>query len=221
MPRHLLDQGVDANVKARVDAALAKLAAKGADIDTVELPNSQFAIPVYYLVATAEASSNLARFDGVRYGLRAPAKALDEMYTHTRKDGFGAEVKRRIMLGTYALSAGYYDEFYAKAQKVRTLIRRDFDRALEGRHAIALPTSPTPPFRIGERIDDPLQMYLSDVFTVGPALAGLPSISVPTDVSVLSHPELNAGGTMPAGIQFTGRAWEDATVYRIAKAVEP
>ena len=221
VPRHLLDQGVDANVKARVDAALAKLAAKGADIDTVELPNSQFAIPVYYLVATAEASSNLARFDGVRYGLRAPAKALDEMYTHTRKDGFGAEVKRRIMLGTYALSAGYYDEFYAKAQKVRTLIRRDFDRALEGRHAIALPTSPTPPFRIGERIDDPLQMYLSDVFTVGPALAGLPSISVPTDVSVLSHPELNAGGTMPAGIQFTGRAWEDATVYRIAKAVEP
>ena len=219
VPRHLLDSGVDADVRARVDAALARLANEGAEIDTVELPNSQYAIPVYYLVATAEASSNLARFDGVRYGFRAPARTLDEMYTHTRKDGFGAEVKRRIMLGTYALSAGYYDEFYAKAQKVRTLIRRDFDRALDGRHAIALPTSPTPPFRIGERIDNPLQMYLSDVFTVGPALAGLPSISVPTDVSVLTHPQLNAEGRMPAGIQFTGKAWDDATVYRIAKAV--
>ena len=219
VPRHLLDQGVDADVRARVDAALDALAREGAEIDTVELPNSRFAIPVYYLVATAEASSNLARFDGVRYGLRAPAKALDEMYTHTRESGFGAEVKRRIMLGTYALSAGYYDEFYAKAQKVRTLIRRDFDRALEGRHAIALPTSPTPPFRIGERIDDPLQMYLSDVFTVGPALAGLPSISVPTDINVLTHPGLKADGRMPVGIQFTGKAWEDATVYRIAKAV--
>jgi aspartyl-tRNA(Asn)/glutamyl-tRNA(Gln) amidotransferase subunit A len=219
VPRHLLDAGVDADVRSRVDAALTALSNAGAEIDTVELPNSQYAIPVYYLVATAEASSNLARFDGVRYGLRAPAGALDEMYTHTRKAGFGAEVKRRIMLGTYALSAGYYDEFYAKAQKVRTLIRRDFDRALAGRDAIALPTSPTPPFRIGERIDDPLQMYLSDVFTVGPALAGLPSISVPTDVSVVSHPQLEAGGRLPAGIQFTGKAWDDSTIYRVAKAV--
>jgi aspartyl-tRNA(Asn)/glutamyl-tRNA(Gln) amidotransferase subunit A len=221
VPRDLLMNGVDADVRSRVEAALATLARAGAELDTVELPNSKYAIPVYYLVATAEASSNLARFDGVRYGHRASAAELGKMYTHTRKDGFGPEVKRRIMLGTYALSAGYYDEFYAKAQKVRTLIRRDFERALEGRHAIALPTSPTPPFRIGERIDDPLQMYLSDVFTVGPALAGLPSISVPTDVSVVTHPDLKADGRLPAGIQFTGRAWEDATLYRIARALEP
>jgi aspartyl-tRNA(Asn)/glutamyl-tRNA(Gln) amidotransferase subunit A len=221
VPRDLLMNGVDADVRSRVEAALATLARAGAELDTVELPNSKYAIPVYYLVATAEASSNLARFDGVRYGHRASAAELGKMYTHTRKDGFGPEVKRRIMLGTYALSAGYYDEFYAKAQKVRTLIRRDFETALEGRHAIALPTSPTPPFRIGERIDDPLQMYLSDVFTVGPALAGLPSISVPTDVSVVTHPDLKADGRLPAGIQFTGRAWEDATLYRIARALEP
>jgi aspartyl-tRNA(Asn)/glutamyl-tRNA(Gln) amidotransferase subunit A len=220
VPKHLLTSGVDADVRARVDRALDALAKQGVELDTVELPNSQYAIPVYYLVATAEASSNLARFDGVRYGYRAKASALDEMYTHTRRDGFGAEVKRRIMLGTYALSAGYYDEYYAKAQRVRTLIRRDFDRALAGRHAIALPTSPTPPFRFGERLDDPLQMYLSDVFTVGPALAGLPSISVPTDTSVLTHPDLNAGGQFPVGIQLTGQAWDDATLYRLARAVE-
>jgi len=220
VPRHLFDHGVDEDVRSRVEAALKKLAGAGADIDTVELPNSQYAIPVYYLVATAEASSNLARFDGVRYGRRATATTLEAMYTHTRDEGFGAEVKRRIMLGTYALSAGYYDEFYAKAQKVRTLIRRDFERALDGRHAIALPTSPTPPFRFGEKIDDPIQMYLSDVFTVGPALAGLPSISVPTDLSVLTHPTLDAGGRFPAGIQLTGKAWDDATLYRIGKALE-
>jgi aspartyl-tRNA(Asn)/glutamyl-tRNA(Gln) amidotransferase subunit A len=220
VPRHLLDSGVDADVRSRVEAALNALAKQGVEIDTVELPNSQYAIPVYYLVATAEASSNLARFDGVRYGYRAKASGLDDMYRETRHDGFGAEVKRRIMLGTYALSAGYYDEFYAKAQRVRTLIRRDFDRALDGRHAIALPTSPTPPFRFGERMDNPIQMYLSDVFTVGPALAGLPSISVPTDLSVLTHPDLKAGGKFPAGIQLTGRAWDDATVYRLARAVE-
>jgi aspartyl-tRNA(Asn)/glutamyl-tRNA(Gln) amidotransferase subunit A len=221
VPRHLLDSGVDADVRSRVNAALDALAKQGVEIDTVELPNSQYAIPVYYLVATAEASSNLARFDGVRYGARAKTSSLDEMYRQTRHDGFGAEVKRRIMLGTYALSAGYYDEFYAKAQRVRTLIRRDFDRALEGRHAIALPTSPTPPFRFGERIDDPIQMYLSDVFTVGPALAGLPSLSVPTDLSVLTNPNLNANGKFPAGIQLTGKAWDDATIYRLGKALEP
>ena len=220
VPRHLLDSGVDPDIRSRLEASLNALAKQGVEIDTVELPNSQYAIPVYYLVATAEASSNLARFDGVRYGSRAKASELDDMYRHTRRDGFGAEVKRRIMLGTYALSAGYYDEFYAKAQRVRTLIRRDFERALSGRDAIALPTSPTPPFRFGERIDDPIQMYLSDVFTVGPALAGLPSISVPTDLSVRTHPDLNAGGRFPAGVQLTGRAWDDATVYRLARAVE-
>jgi aspartyl-tRNA(Asn)/glutamyl-tRNA(Gln) amidotransferase subunit A len=219
VPSHLLSAGVDADVRARVDAALQILAGEGAEIDTVELPNSEFAIPVYYVIATSEASSNLARFDGVRFGFRAPAAGLGDMYAQTRSQGFGAEVKRRIMLGTYALSAGYYDAFYAKAQQVRRLIRRDFDRALDGRHAIAMPTSPTPPFRLGERIDDPIQMYLSDVFTVGPALAGLPSLSVPTDVSVLTNPGLNAAGRLPVGIQFTGRAWEDATIYRIGQTL--
>src|SRR5213075_77906 len=140
------------------------------------------AIPVYYLIATAEASSNLARYDGVRYGHRTAldkGDGLKDMYERSRDQGFGAEVKRRLMLGTYALSAGYYDAYYLKAQQVRTLIRRDFDRAFERVDAIALPTSPTPAFKLGERLDDPLQMYLADVFTVGPSLAGLPAISVP------------------------------------------
>jgi aspartyl-tRNA(Asn)/glutamyl-tRNA(Gln) amidotransferase subunit A len=212
VPRHLIEGGLDADVRASFEGALEALAALGAEIDSVELPHSQYAIATYYLVATAEASSNLARYDGVRYGFRdAKAGTLGDMYASTRRAGFGAEVKRRLMLGTYALSAGYYDAFYLKAQKVRALIRRDFDRALEGRHALALPTSPTPAFRIGEKTADPLQMYLSDVFTVGPSLAGLPSLSVPAAI---------APGTLPVGVQFTGRAWDDATVYRIAAALE-
>jgi aspartyl-tRNA(Asn)/glutamyl-tRNA(Gln) amidotransferase subunit A len=211
VPRHLLEDGIDNGVRRAIDTALAQLADAGATIDDVELPYSRYAIPVYYLVATAEASSNLARFDGVRYGHRtANAGTLGDMYATTRREGFGAEVKRRIMLGTYALSAGYYEAFYLKAQQVRSLIRQDFDRALDGRHAIALPTSPTTAFRLGEKVDDPLQMYLSDVFTVGPSLAGLPSISVPAG---------QAEG-LPVGLQLTGRAWDDATVYRIAAAVE-
>jgi len=211
VPRHLLEDGIDDGVRRAIETTLAYLADAGATIDDVELPYSRYAIPVYYLVATAEASSNLARFDGVRYGHRtASTGTLGEMYATTRREGFGAEVKRRIMLGTYALSAGYYEAFYLKAQHVRSLIRQDFDRALDGRHAIALPTSPTTAFRLGEKVDDPLQMYLSDVFTVGPSLAGLPSISVPAG---------QAEG-LPVGLQLTGRAWDDATVYRIAAAVE-
>ena len=218
VPRHLMTEGVDPAVRTAVDAALEKLARSGAAIDDVELPHSPYAIPVYYLVATAEASSNLARFDGARYGYRTPnAGTLEEMYARTRREGFGAEVKRRIMLGTYALSAGYYDAFYLKAQQVRRLIRQDFDRALEGRHAIALPTSPTPAFRLGEKIDDPLQMYLSDVFTVAPSLAGLPSISVPIGTTATTGA---TGSALPIGLQLTGRAWDDATVYQIAAAVE-
>lgn len=215
VPRHLLEDGIHPGVRAAFDAALARLAGAGAAIDEVELPHSRYAIPVYYLVATAEASSNLARFDGVRYGHRtADARTLEEMYARTRHEGFGAEVKRRIMLGTYALSAGYYEAFYLKAQQVRALIRQDFDHALEGRHAIAVPTSPTPAFRLGEKVDDPLQMYLSDVFTVAPSLAGLPSVSVPAGTTSTT------GTTLPVGLQLTGRAWDDATVYRIAAAVE-
>jgi aspartyl-tRNA(Asn)/glutamyl-tRNA(Gln) amidotransferase subunit A len=212
VPRHLLERGVDAEVASAFEASMSALEALGASLHTVELPHSEFAIGVYYLVATAEASSNLARYDGVRYGARVGGDgSLAELYAATRSHGFGAEVKRRLMLGTYALSAGYYDAYYLKAQQVRTLIRRDFDRAFERVDAIALPTSPTPAFRLGERLDDPLQMYLADVFTVGPSLAGLPAISVPCGLTT---------GKLPIGLQITGRAWEDATVYQIAAAFE-
>ena len=215
VPRHLLTEGLDAGVRASFESGLEQLAALGAVIETVELPYSRYAIPVYYLVATAEASSNLARYDGVRYGHRADAAAsIGDLYARTRHDGFGAEVKRRLMLGTYALSAGYYDAFYRKAQQVRTLIRQDFERALEGRAAIAVPTSPTPAFKLGERTADPLQMYLADIFTVGPSLAGLPALSVPLT------PVEGPAGALPVGLQLTGRAWDDATLYQIAAALE-
>ena len=212
VPRHLFGDGLDPEVLTRFDESLATLASLGAEIETVELPHSQYAIPVYYLVATAEASSNLARYDGVRYGHRGSDVAtLDQMYSRSRSEGFGTEVKRRLMLGTYALSAGYYDAFYVKAQQVRTLIRSDFETALRGRAAIAVPTSPTAAFRLGERTADPLQMYLADIFTVGPSLAGLPSLSVPMSVP---------NGQLPLGLQLTGHAWDDATLYRIAAALE-
>jgi aspartyl-tRNA(Asn)/glutamyl-tRNA(Gln) amidotransferase subunit A len=220
VPRHLLEDGVDAGVRAAFDAALDGLAREGAEIETVELPHSPYAIPVYYLVATAEASSNLARYDGVRYGHRtASPQTLGDMYARTRQEGFGAEVKRRLMLGTYALSAGYYDAFYVKAQQVRRLIRQDFDLAFDRCDVIALPTSPTPAFRLGEKTADPIQMYLSDVFTVGPALAGLPSLSVPMGTAPVTTPDGQAR-RLPVGMQLTGRAWDDSTVYRLAAAVE-
>jgi aspartyl-tRNA(Asn)/glutamyl-tRNA(Gln) amidotransferase subunit A len=212
VPRHLLDAGVDPFVLKSFDESLGVLASLGAAISTVELPHSRYAIPVYYLVATAEASSNLARYDGVRYGLRAPGAAtLDAMYEKTRSAGFGAEVKRRIVLGTYVLSAGYYDAYYLKAQQVRTLIRRDYERAFESVDAVALPTSPTPAFKLGERVEDPIQMYLADVFTVAAPLAGLPAISVPSGLT----PD-----RLPIGLQLTGRAWEEATILRMADAFE-
>jgi aspartyl-tRNA(Asn)/glutamyl-tRNA(Gln) amidotransferase subunit A len=212
VPRHLLDAGVDPHVLKSFDESLGVLASLGAAISTVELPHSRYAIPVYYLVATAEASSNLARYDGVRYGLRAPGAAtLDEMYEKTRSAGFGAEVKRRIVLGTYVLSAGYYDAYYLKAQQVRTLIRQDYERAFESVDAVALPTSPTPAFKLGERVEDPIQMYLADVFTVAAPLAGLPAISVPSGLT----PD-----RLPIGLQLTGRAWEEATILRMADAFE-
>ncbi len=176
------------------------------------LPHSAHAIPVYYLVATAEASSNLARYDGVRYGYRAPdAATLGDMYDRTRDIGFGPEVKRRILLGTYVLSEGYYDAYYLKAQQVRTLIRRDYDLALQAVDLIAMPTSPTPAFALGERMDDPLQMYLADVFTVAANLAGLPSISIPCGFTE---------ARLPCSLQLTGRAMDEATVLRVADAFE-
>jgi aspartyl-tRNA(Asn)/glutamyl-tRNA(Gln) amidotransferase subunit A len=212
VPRHLLTDGVDSEVRTAFASGVQTLERLGATLVDIELPHARFAIPTYYLVATAEASSNLARYDGVRYGFRAAdAATLEEMYDRTRDQGFGAEVKRRIMLGTYVLSAGYYDAYYLKAQQVRTLIRRDYDRAFERADVVAMPTSPTPAFRIGEKATDPLQMYLGDVFTVSANLAGLPAISVPCGFTA---------GRLPIGLQLTGRRFDEATLLRMADAYE-
>jgi aspartyl-tRNA(Asn)/glutamyl-tRNA(Gln) amidotransferase subunit A len=215
VPRTMLADGVDGEVLRAFDAAIASLASLGAVVSDVELPNAGYAIPTYYLVATAEASSNLARYDGVRYGLRAslpPNEAsLKNMYARTREAGFGPEVKRRIMLGTYVLSAGYYDAYYLKAEQVRTLIQRDYYRAFERVDAVAMPTSPTAAFPLGERASDPLQMYLADIFTVSANLAGLPAISVPCGFT---------SQQLPIGLQLTGRPFDEATLLRAGDAYE-
>jgi aspartyl-tRNA(Asn)/glutamyl-tRNA(Gln) amidotransferase subunit A len=212
VPRHLLGEGLDTAVRHLFDESLRTLEGLGVTIRTIELPHSPFAIPVYYLVGTAEASSNLARYDGVRYGVRATdPSSIGDMYDRTRSAGFGAEVKRRIMLGTYVLSAGYYDAYYLKAQRVRTLILRDFERAFADVDVVATPTSPTPAFLLGERTGDPLQMYLADVFTVSAPLAGLPAISMPCGLTA---------DRLPVGLQLTGRAWDEATLFRLADAYE-
>jgi len=205
-------EGLDAEVRNSVEAAIQKLAQLGCDIIPVSLPHTQYAIPTYYIVATAEASSNLARFDGVRYGDRArDARTLSEMYRRTRDQGFGTEVKRRIMLGTYALSAGYYDAYYLKAQKVRTLLARDFEDAFRQVDAIVTPTSPTAAFKLGEKVDDPLSMYLADIFTVTADLAGLPGISVPCG---------ETREKLPIGLQILGKHFDEATILRIAHSYE-
>ncbi len=214
VPRAFVSHGVDEDVREAFEGALDALRGAGATLVDVELPHAQYAIPVYYLVCTAEASSNLARYDGVKYGYRAPAEKhenLKDMYSRSRDEGFGPEVKRRIMLGTYVLSAGYYDAFYLKALQVRTLLRRDYDQAFERADVIAMPTTPTPPFRLGEKTGDPLQMYLADVFTVSANLAGLPGISVPCGFS----PD-----GLPIGFQLMGRMFDEATVLRVADAYE-
>jgi aspartyl-tRNA(Asn)/glutamyl-tRNA(Gln) amidotransferase subunit A len=212
VPRAWLREGVDPDVSTAFDACLASLEGLGATVHEIDLPHSRVAIPVYYLVATAEASSNLARYDGVRYGFRVPdAKSLGDMYDRTRDAGFGAEVKRRIMLGTYVLSAGYYDAYYLKAQQVRTLIRRDFDAAFAHVDVIATPTTPTAAFPLGSKSDDPLQMYLADIFTVSAPLAGLPALSVPCGLT---------RERLPVGLQLTGKAWDEATILRVADAFE-
>ena len=204
--------GLDAEVRAAVEAAIQKLASLGCEIVPVSLPHTEYAIPTYYIVATAEASANLARYDGVRYGFRARgAKTLSEMYRQTRDGGFGMEVKRRIMLGTYVLSAGYYDAYYLKAQKVRTLLTRDFDEAFKKVDVIAAPTAPTPAFKLGEKVDDPLAMYLADIYTVTANLAGIPGISVPCG-------ETREG--LPIGLQIFGRWFDEGTVLRVAHAYE-
>jgi aspartyl-tRNA(Asn)/glutamyl-tRNA(Gln) amidotransferase subunit A len=213
VPRAFVNEGVDEAVRGSFDAALETLRGLGATVVDVELPHARFAIPAYYLVCTAEASSNLARYDGVKYGHRssaAPEGPLKAMYSLTRDEGFGPEVKRRIMLGTYVLSAGYYDAFYLKAQQVRTLLRRDYERAFDACDVIAMPTAPTPPFKLGEKADDPLQMYLADIFTVSVNLAGLPGISIPSGFA----------GNLPLGFQLIGRMFDEATILRAADAYE-
>jgi len=205
-------EGLDPEVKKAVEAAIQKLAQLGCEMVPVSLPHTEYAIPTYYIVATAEASSNLARFDGVRYGYRAgDARTLSEMYRRSRDRGFGAEVKRRIMLGTYALSAGYYDAYYLKAQKVRTLLVRDFEEAFKKVDAIVTPTSPTAAFKLGEKVDDPLAMYLADIFTVTADLAGIPGISVPCG---------ETRENLPVGLQILGKLFDEATILRVAHAYE-
>jgi aspartyl-tRNA(Asn)/glutamyl-tRNA(Gln) amidotransferase subunit A len=212
IPRKALEQGLQADVRESYDRAVALLEGVGARTIEVDLPHAELAVACYYLIATAEASSNLARYDGVRYGRRAEAHlSLPEMYGATRDQGFGTEVKRRILLGTYVLSAGYYEAYYLKAQKVRTLIARDFHQAFERVDAVLLPTSPTTAFRFGERLQDPLQMYLSDVFTITANLAGIPGISIPAG--------LDREG-LPVGVQILGRHFDEATVLRVARALE-
>jgi aspartyl-tRNA(Asn)/glutamyl-tRNA(Gln) amidotransferase subunit A len=205
-------EGLDAEVREAVENAIQRLADIGCEIVPVSLPHTEYAIPTYYIVATAEASSNLARYDGVRYGFRARnARTLSEMYRRTRHDGFGMEVKRRIMLGSYVLSAGYYDAYYLKAQKVRTLLTRDFDEAFKKVDVIAAPTSPTPAFKLGEKANDPLAMYLADIYTVTANLAGIPGISIPCGEN---HEKL------PIGLQLLGRHFNEATLLRVAHAYE-
>jgi len=205
-------EGLDAEVRAAVEAAIQKLAGLGCEILPVSLPHTKYAVPTYYIVATAEASSNLARYDGVRYGHRASdVRTLAEMYRRTRDEGFGTEVKRRIMLGTYALSAGYYDAYYLKAQKVRTLLAKDFEEAFKKVDAIVTPTTPTPAFKLGEKVDDPLSMYLADIYTVTADLAGIPAISVPCG---------ETKNNLPIGLQVLGRHFDEATILRVAHAYE-
>jgi aspartyl-tRNA(Asn)/glutamyl-tRNA(Gln) amidotransferase subunit A len=205
-------EGLDEEVRHAVETAIDKLKELGCEIVPISLPHTLYAIPTYYLIATAEASSNLARYDGVRYSHRARGvKTLSEMYRRSRDEGFGAEVKRRIMLGTYALSAGYYDAYYLKAQKVRTLLTRDFDEAFRKVDAIVTPTSPTAAFRLAEKSNDPLAMYLADIYTVTADLAGIPGISVPCG-------ETNE--KLPIGLQILGKHFDEATILRVAHAYE-
>ncbi len=211
VPKEYFVEGMDPEVEGRVWEAIKVLQGLGVEVEEVSLPHTEYAIATYYIICTAEASSNLARYDGVKYGLREGEDDLMEMYLETRSKGFGPEVKRRIMLGTYVLSAGYYDAYYRKASQVRTLIKEDFERVLERCDLIVTPTSPTPAFGLGEKVDDPLQMYLSDIFTISANLAGLPAISIPCG--------FNEEG-LPIGLQLIGKPFDEATLLRVAHAFE-
>ena len=212
VPRELLGEGLDAEIREKVLAATDNFKSLGAKTVDIELPHAKYGIAVYYIIATAEASSNLARYDGVRYGFRAEeSDELRKMYFKTREEGFGAEVKRRIMLGTYVLSSGYYDAYYSKAQKVRALVKRDYVAAFEKCDAILTPTSPSVAFKIGEKSDDPLAMYLSDIYTVSANLAGVPAISIPSGLS---------GDGLPIGVQLVGNFWSEDGLLNLAHTYE-
>ncbi|MCX7887143.1 MAG: aspartyl/glutamyl-tRNA amidotransferase subunit A, partial [Verrucomicrobiae bacterium] len=210
LPKEYFVPGSDPEVLNGVRTAVRQLESLGAHLVEISLPHTDYAVAVYYLVATAEASANLARFDGIRYGLRVKGEDVIDTYRRTRGTGFGPEVKRRIILGTYALSAGYYDAYYLRAQKVRTLIRRDFDEAFRHCDVIATPTAPEVAFRAGEKTADPLKMYLSDIFTISVNLAGLCAISVPCGFV----------RNLPIGLQIIGRVFDEETVLRVAYAYE-
>lgn len=211
LAREYLVGGLDPEVNAAIQAAVRQLESLGATIEEISLPHTEYAVATYYIVATAEASANLARFDGMRYGLRVDAPDPIELYGRTRGAGFGAEVKRRIILGTYVLSSGYYDAYYLRAQKVRTLIRNDFLKAFEKVDAIVTPTTPTAAFRAGEKSDDPLQMYLSDIFTISCNLAGICGISLPCGFT---------SGRLPIGLQILGKPFDEETILRLGDAYE-
>jgi aspartyl-tRNA(Asn)/glutamyl-tRNA(Gln) amidotransferase subunit A len=215
LPKEYLIEGIDPHVKAAINAAVKQMNSLGAEVVDVSLPHTDYAVAVYYILATAEASANLARFDGVRYGYRAEnARDMLDLYGRTREEGFGPEVKRRIILGTYVLSSGYYDAYYLRAQKVRELIRQDFAKAFEKVHALISPTSPVPAFNLGERTADPLQMYLADIFTIAANLAGICAISLPCGFAVAGAHRL------PIGLQLLGKSLDEARIFQIAHAYE-
>jgi aspartyl-tRNA(Asn)/glutamyl-tRNA(Gln) amidotransferase subunit A len=218
VPAEYFGEGLDPEIRAAIEKALDGLRAAGCELKTISLPHTKYAIPTYYVIATAEASANLSRFDGVRFGLRADGvKTLSAMYRETRDQGFGAEVKRRILLGTYSLSAGYYDAYYLKAQQVRTLLTRDFLAAFAEVDAIVSPITPTPAFKLGEKTDDPVQMYLEDIYSVAASLAGICGISVPCGETSAAAGE-KAG--LPIGVQVMGKHFDEETMLRVALAIE-
>jgi len=211
IPDEYFIEGIDPEIEKSVLDAIKLIEGLGAKSERIKLPHTGYAIATYYILATSEASSNLARYDGVKYGFRAKGKDLIDMYMETRAKGFGSEVKRRIMLGTYALSAGYYEAFYKKGQQVRTLIKRDFDEAFKKVDVIITPTSPTPAFKIGEKTADPLQMYLSDIFTISVNLAGVPAVSIPCGL---------AKGNLPIGLQIIAKPFDEAAIIKTAYTFE-
>jgi aspartyl-tRNA(Asn)/glutamyl-tRNA(Gln) amidotransferase subunit A len=212
LPKEYFAEGLDSEIKERVETLIEQMKMEGVEVLDVSLPHTDYAIATYYIIATAEASSNLARFDGARYGYRtAETKNLEELYSQSRSHGFGPEVKRRIMLGTYVLSAGYYEAYYKKAQQVRRLIKNDFDQVFEKVDFLLVPTSPTPAFKLGEKVDDPLSMYLSDVYTVPSSLAGIPGVNIPVGFTK-NH--------LPIGVQVLARSFDEATCIQVGNWLE-